>query len=208
MKEKSEEISLFQVRGARERSVQRTAGVLTEIRIRHLLNPSEKLPLKPTCSWANLLGDDNNTDTTTTIYLSTYLRIYGSPVLLLDLGRFFNFIILYTVGRTPWTGVQPVARPLPAHRTLQTQNKRTQTSMPWVGFELTIPTFKRAKTFHALDRERPLWSAYHHYYIAIITVKTAPRCLCSSNTQDLIRNLDRDTGYPDRFFVVLPSPSR
>jgi hypothetical protein len=30
----------------------------------------------------------------------------------------------YTVGRTPWTGDQPVARPLPKHRTTQTQNKR------------------------------------------------------------------------------------
>jgi hypothetical protein len=33
-----------------------------------------------------------------------------------DLGHFFSFLILYTVGRTPWTGDQPVARPLPAHR--------------------------------------------------------------------------------------------
>jgi hypothetical protein len=38
------------------------------------------------------------------------------------------------------------------HRTTQTQNKRTQTSMPLAGFEPTIPVFKRAKTFHALDR--------------------------------------------------------
>jgi hypothetical protein len=43
-----------------------------------------------------------------------------------------------TSGRTPWTGDQPIARPLPAHRATQTQNKRTQTSMPWVGFEPTI----------------------------------------------------------------------
>jgi hypothetical protein len=35
----------------------------------------------------------------------------------------------YTESRAPFTGHQPVARPLPAHRT-QTQNKRTQTSMP------------------------------------------------------------------------------
>jgi hypothetical protein len=62
----------------------------------------------------------------------------------------FSFLILYTVGRTPWTGDQPVARPLPAHRTAQTQNKRTQTSIPQVGFELTIPVFGQAKT--ALDR--------------------------------------------------------
>jgi hypothetical protein len=31
---------------------------------------------------------------------------------LLDHGRFFSLLILYTVGRTPWTGDQPVARPL------------------------------------------------------------------------------------------------
>jgi hypothetical protein len=34
----------------------------------------------------------------------------------------------------------------------QTQNKHKQTSMPRVGFELTIPAFEQAKTVHALDR--------------------------------------------------------
>jgi hypothetical protein len=48
-------------------------------------------------------------------------------------------------------GDQPVARPLPARRTEQTQNKRTHKSNPQVGFEPTIPVFKRAKTVHALD---------------------------------------------------------
>jgi hypothetical protein len=38
------------------------------------------------------------------------------------------------------------------HRTTQTHNNRTQTSMPLVGFEHTIPVFERAKTVHALDR--------------------------------------------------------
>jgi hypothetical protein len=32
------------------------------------------------------------------------LSIYGSAALLLDLGRFFSFLNLYIVGRTPWTG--------------------------------------------------------------------------------------------------------
>jgi hypothetical protein len=82
--------------------------------------------------------------------LSIYLWLY-SP--LLDFGRFFSFLIFYTVGSTPWTGDQPVARPLPAHRTAQTQNKRTQKYMPQVGFEPTIPVFERAKTVHALDRD-------------------------------------------------------
>jgi hypothetical protein len=73
-----------------------------------------------------------------------------SPVL--GLGRFFSFLILYTVGRTPWTGDQPVARLLPTHSTTQTQNKLTQTSMPQVGLERTIPLVQRAKTVHVLGR--------------------------------------------------------
>jgi hypothetical protein len=64
----------------------------------------------------------------------------------------FQFFNLYTVGRTPWTGDQPVARSLPARRTALTQNKRTQISMPHVGFEPTIPVFEGAKTVHALER--------------------------------------------------------
>jgi hypothetical protein len=40
--------------------------------------------------------------------------------------------LIHTFGRTPWTGDQPVARPLPIH---------AQTSTPPVGFEPTIPVF-------------------------------------------------------------------
>jgi hypothetical protein len=46
----------------------------------------------------------------------------------------FQFLNPYTVGTTPWTEDQPVARPLPTHRTAKTQNKCTQTFMPRVGF--------------------------------------------------------------------------
>jgi hypothetical protein len=63
----------------------------------------------------------------------------------------FQFPDFYTVGRTPWTGDQPVTRPQPAHRAKQTHNKRTQTSMPQVEFEPTIPVFERAKSVHASD---------------------------------------------------------
>jgi hypothetical protein len=80
--------------------------------------------------------------------LSLSLWLY-SP---LDLGRFFSFLILYTFGSTPWTGDQTATRPLPTHRTTQTQNKRTHTYMPRVGFEPTIPVLNRANTVHALDR--------------------------------------------------------
>jgi hypothetical protein len=79
---------------------------------------------------------------------------YGSSALCWTLTAFSVSWSFYAVGRTPWTGDQPVARPLPAHRTAQTQNKRTQTSMPRVGFERTIPVFEWAKTIHACPRPR------------------------------------------------------
>jgi hypothetical protein len=64
---------------------------------------------------------------------------------------FFSFFVLYTVGRIHWTGDQHVARPLPTHRTTQTQNKRKQTSMLRVGFVPMIPAFEGAETIHDLD---------------------------------------------------------
>jgi hypothetical protein len=60
------------------------------------------------------------------VYLWLYSPVWG-------LGRFFSFLVVYTVGRTPWKGNQPVGRPLPAHRVTQTQNKHTQTSIPRRG---------------------------------------------------------------------------
>jgi hypothetical protein len=80
------------------------------------------------------------------IHSSMALQLFVGPWRLIQ-GR----NLFYTVGRTPWTRDQPVARPLPTHRTTQTQNKGTQTSMPWVGFEPMIPAFERMKTVHALD---------------------------------------------------------
>jgi hypothetical protein len=79
-----------------------------------------------------------------------YLSIW--PYSPLELGRYFSFLILYTAGRTPWTSDQPVAMQLPKHRTTQTQNKRTQTSILRMGFEPTISVLVQEKTVHALDR--------------------------------------------------------
>jgi hypothetical protein len=62
----------------------------------------------------------------------------------------YQFLKISTVSMIPWTGDQPVAWPLLTRRTIQTQNKRTQTFMPWVGFEPTIPVSERAKKVHAL----------------------------------------------------------
>jgi hypothetical protein len=52
--------------------------------------------------------------------------------------RVLSFIILYRRN-------QPIKRSLPTHRI----RKSTETFMPRVGFELTTPAFKRAKTVHA-----------------------------------------------------------
>jgi hypothetical protein len=62
----------------------------------------------------------------------------------------FQFHDYFTDGRTPWTSDQLVARPLPKHRTTETQNKHEH--IPCVGFEPTIPASERAKTVHGSDR--------------------------------------------------------
>jgi hypothetical protein len=92
------------------------------------------------------------------------VSMYGSTALV-DLGRFFSFLILYTDGRNPWTGDQHVARPLPTHRTTQTQNKLTQTSMSRVEFEPTTPVFERAKPVHALERAATVIGSISIYHI-------------------------------------------
>jgi hypothetical protein len=71
-----------------------------------------------------------------------FLRPYSHSV---GLGLLLSFLILYTVGRTPWRGDQPVARPLRMHRT-------TQTSRPPVGFEPTLSVLELAKSVRALER--------------------------------------------------------
>jgi hypothetical protein len=70
---------------------------------------------------------------------------------LLDRGLFFSFTVLCTVGRTPWTGHQPVTKPLRTRRTTQTRSKpthtHTQTSMPRAGFGPTTLAFERRRQF-------------------------------------------------------------
>jgi hypothetical protein len=86
-------------------------------------------------------------------FLSLYLSIYLSMVLQPFVGPWslFQFLdVFYTVGRTPWTGYDPVTRPLPTNRTVQTQNKSTHTSTSQVGFEPTISLFEGAKTVKRL----------------------------------------------------------
>jgi hypothetical protein len=79
----------------------------------------------------------------------------------------FQFHDHFTDRRTPWMSDQLVARPLPKHRTTQTQNKHIhthQTSIPCVGFEPTIPASERAKTVHALERSVTVTGKGPHIY--------------------------------------------
>jgi hypothetical protein len=54
------------------------------------------------------------------VHSSMAVQLFVEPWPLLQFRNLF-----YTDGRTPWTSDQPVARPLPTHRTTQTQNKRS-----------------------------------------------------------------------------------
>jgi hypothetical protein len=77
-----------------------------------------------------------------------FLSIYGSTALV-DLSRFFGFLIYTQPIGLLGQGISPSqGRYL---RTGHKQNKRTQTSMPLVGFEPTTPAFERTKTVHAVD---------------------------------------------------------
>jgi hypothetical protein len=55
---------------------------------------------------------------------------------------------------------QTDARPLPTHRTTQTQTKHTQTSMPRVGTEHMISVLEQAKAVHALDGSTTMIDTY------------------------------------------------
>jgi hypothetical protein len=62
------------------------------------------------------------------VFLAVFHFIQSSMLYspLLGPGLFFSFVFFfYTDGRTSWTSDQPVARPLPTHRTTQTQNNLT-----------------------------------------------------------------------------------
>jgi hypothetical protein len=82
---------------------------------------------------------------TFTVLFTLLLLWFYSP--LLGLGYSFSFLSLYTVGLLGW-GIS-----LSQGLYLHIEYTHTiQTSMPWVGFEPTIPTFEQAKTVHALHR--------------------------------------------------------
>jgi hypothetical protein len=116
------------------------------------------------------------------------------------LGRFFSFLILYTFGRTPWTGDQPVSSPL--HCTQDSTNRinahRHQCfkwdSNPWsqclsgltfhaldntatmigkVAFRSTKFIPSSMKTYRLVEELR--WGRLWHWHHDIISPKTSRR---------------------------------
>jgi hypothetical protein len=75
--------------------------------------------------------------------------IIHSIALSLDLGCFFCFLALCTVGRTLWWGIS-ASQWLYLHTGQNKQNIHTQVSTPAMGFEPTTPAFKWVKEVHAL----------------------------------------------------------
>jgi hypothetical protein len=78
----------------------------------------------------------------------------------------FQFYDHFTDGRTPWTSDQLVAKPLPKHRTTQTQNKHVH--IPNIhalcGIRIHDPGFRASKDSTCL---RPLGYRDRHTFILL-----------------------------------------
>jgi hypothetical protein len=99
------------------------------------------------CYWMLCKTSDLDKLFGTSIYLSMALQPFVGPWPL------FQFLDLFTQSVGPLgRGICPSQGRYQHIEQHKHRKKRTQTSMPWVGFELTIPVFERARTFHNLDR--------------------------------------------------------
>jgi hypothetical protein len=89
-----------------------------------------------------------------------HLSHYGSTALCWALAAFSVSWSFYTVDGTPWKGDQLIARPLPTHRTTQTQNKRTQYRHSCLELD-SNPRSQCLREQRQFIRQtaRPVWSA-------------------------------------------------
>jgi hypothetical protein len=90
----------------------------------------------------------------TSIHPPTYLPTYLPTVLQSSVGPWplFSFLILYTVGRTPWMGNQPVIRPLPTYRRTQTHNKRNIDIHASSGIRIHDPSVRASEDNSCLSQ--------------------------------------------------------
>jgi hypothetical protein len=84
----------------------------------------------------------------------------------------FLFPDLFTIGRTPWTCDQPVAKPLPKHRTAQTQNKHIYYTLninAQGGIQTRNHGLRAIETVHAWDRSATATGRMHSLATHILT---------------------------------------
>jgi hypothetical protein len=97
---------------------------------------------------------------------------------------FFSFLILHTVSMSPWDGASASRK-----ASTYTQNKRTQTSMPWMGFEPTTPVLWAAEHGSCLrprghcDRQSLLETLYKGSPSVVITSDSLLNCCWPSPAQ-------------------------
>jgi hypothetical protein len=84
--------------------------------------------------------------------------------LLLGRGLFFSSVIIFTQ-MADSLDERSAHRKAPTYiqDNINTEQKHTQTSMPWVGIEPTIPALERAKKVHALDRAATVIGSHFMY---------------------------------------------
>jgi hypothetical protein len=142
----------------------------------------------------------------TIYFLSMAIQPFG-PWLLF---QFLNPI--YTVGRIPWMGNQPVANPLPTYRTTQPQNKRTEISVP----RTHDPTVRAGEDGSCLYRATT-WSAVTRYTAPnngqrsmicqrtlLATCYTLVSCLAYSSTMKMkATRFLRNVGWLSTDYTVL-----
>jgi hypothetical protein len=78
-----------------------------------------------------------------------------------------------------------------------------QTSMPWVGFEPTIPAFERATTVHALDRAASLTGSLHVFRVTKWRrMRWVGQLACTRNKRHIYKFVGRNyEGRPKQSMV-------
>jgi hypothetical protein len=96
------------------------------------------------------------------LFFSHYIIIVIIMALQLFTGPwpFFSFLILYTVGRTPWTGIS-LSKGRYLHTEQHTQSKCTQYRYPYLEWDSNPRLQRSSERRHFMPyTARPLWSAF------------------------------------------------
>jgi hypothetical protein len=78
--------------------------------------------------------------------------------------KIFIFLLLYAVFMTPWTEDQPVARPLPTHKTTQIYTKHTPDIYTSSGIRTYVLSVCAGQDSSCLTLLGPCEYYYYYYY--------------------------------------------